>query len=134
MPGPAKGHSKHSSSPPSSYGRNGFLVSPTVAHNGAQVPLFASQPDSMRSCPRTSAGNPVSCFCLSDHAATLEKIAATNGEEFYWAAAAKLSRRTRRQTAVMRADDCRPSRGLGRHDHGTYWHIHQIPPNGQSWP
>ena len=36
-----------------------------------------------RSCPAGARQGPVSCSRFADHAATLEKIAATNGEAFY---------------------------------------------------
>src|ERR1700738_1290267 len=67
------------------YGRNGFLVSPMVAAQwAAQVPDLRSQPGFAEAfLPGGRAPSPGELFRLPDHAATLEKIAATNGEAFY---------------------------------------------------
>ena len=67
------------------YGRNGFLVSPTIAAQWAQqVPLFGSQPGFADAFLRNGrAPMPGELFTFPEHAATLEKIAATNGEAFY---------------------------------------------------
>ncbi len=71
--------------PAISYGRNGFLVSPTVAEQwAAQVPLFKAQPGFAEVfMPGGRAPRPGELFKFPDHAATLEQIAATNGEAFY---------------------------------------------------
>jgi gamma-glutamyltranspeptidase/glutathione hydrolase len=70
--------------PAISYGRNGFLVSPTIAEQwAAQVPLFESQPGFAQVfMPGGRAPKPGELVTLPDHAATLEMIAATNGEAF----------------------------------------------------
>src|SRR5882757_7942481 len=67
------------------YGRNGFLVSPTIASQwAAQVPDLRSQPGFAEAfMPGSRAPSPGELFRLPEHAATLEKIAATNGEAFY---------------------------------------------------
>lgn len=123
--------------PAISYGRNGFLVSPTVAAQwAAQVPLFASQPGFADAfMPGGRAPKPGELFTFPDHAATLEKIAATNGEEFYRGElAAKLEAHSAANGGVMRADDLAAHR-VDWVDTitGTYrgYTIHQIPPNGQ---
>src|ERR1700685_840211 len=71
--------------PAISYGRNGFLVSPTVAQQwAAQVPLVATQPGFAEAfLPAGRAPKPGEQFRFPDHAATLEQIAATNGDAFY---------------------------------------------------
>lgn len=123
--------------PAISYGRNGFLVSPTVAAQwAAQGPLFASQPGFADAfMPGGRAPKPGELFTFPDHAATLEKIAATNGEEFYRGElAAKLEAHSAANGGVMRADDLAAHR-VDWVDTitGTYrgYTIHQIPPNGQ---
>ncbi|MDT5232571.1 MAG: gamma-glutamyltranspeptidase / glutathione hydrolase, partial [Mycobacterium sp.] len=67
------------------YGRDGFLVSPTIASQwAAQVPDLRSQPGFAEAfMPGNRAPSPGELFRLPEHAATLEKIAATNGEAFY---------------------------------------------------
>src|SRR6195256_1008316 len=67
------------------YGRDGFLVSPTIASQwAAQVPDLRSQPGFAEAfLPGGRAPSPGGLFRLPEHAATLEKIAATNGEAFY---------------------------------------------------
>src|SRR5205807_7587476 len=71
--------------PAISYARSGFLASPTVAAQWeAQVPLFKSQPGFAEVfMPDGRAPKPGELVILRDHAATLEKVAATNGEAFY---------------------------------------------------
>ena len=60
--------------PAISYGRNGFLVSPTVAAQwAAQVPLFKDQPGFAEAfLPGGRAPKPGELFRFPDHAATLE--------------------------------------------------------------
>src|SRR5262249_47238059 len=94
--------------PAISYGRNGFLVSPTVAAQwAAQVPLFETQPGFAGAfMPGGRAPRPGELFTLPDHAATLEKIATTNGEAFYRGElAAKLEAHATANGGVMRAGD-----------------------------
>jgi gamma-glutamyltranspeptidase/glutathione hydrolase len=120
-----------------SYGRNGFLVSPTVAEQwAAQVPLFEAQPGFAEAfMPGGRAPKPGELFRFPDHAATLEKIADTHGEAFYRGElAAKLEAHATANGGAMRASD------LAAHQadwvgtiSGTYrgYTIHEIPPNGQ---
>jgi gamma-glutamyltranspeptidase / glutathione hydrolase len=123
--------------PAISYGRNGFLVSPTIAEQWAvQVPLFKSQPGFAEVfMPGGRAPKPGELVTLPDHAATLEKIAATNGEVFYRGElAAKLEAHATANGGVMRAGDLAAHRAdwVGTID-GAYrgYTIHEIPPNGQ---
>ena len=123
--------------PAISYGRNGFLVSPTVAAQwAAQVPLFKSQPGFAEAfLPGGRAPKPGELFTFPDHAATLEQIATTNGEAFYRGElAAKLEAHSSANGGVMRASDLAAHRAdwVGTIS-GTYrgYTIHEIPPNGQ---
>ena len=123
--------------PAISYGRNGFLVSPTVAEQwAAQVPLFKDQPGFAEAfLPAGRPPKPGEQFRFPDHAATLEKIAATNGEAFYRGElAAKLEAHAEANDGVMRASDLAAHRAdwVGTIT-VTYrgYSIHEIPPNGQ---
>jgi gamma-glutamyltranspeptidase / glutathione hydrolase len=123
--------------PAITYGRNGFLVSPTVAAQwAAQVPLFKSQPGFAEVfLPGGRAPEPGELVTLPDHAATLEKIAATNGEAFYRGElAAKLEAHATANGGVMRASDLAAHRadwvGAISAAYRGYT-IHEIPPNGQ---
>ena len=120
-----------------SYGRNGFLVSPTVAEQwAAQVPLFKNQPGFAEAfMPGGRAPKAGELFRFPDHAATLEQIAATNGEAFYRGElAAKLEAHATAHGGVMRASDLAAHRAdwVGTIN-GAYrgYTIHEIPPNGQ---
>jgi len=123
--------------PAISYGRNGFLVSPTVAEQwAAQVPLFKDQPGFAEAfLPGGRAPKPGERFRFPDHAATLEKIAATNGEAFYRGdLAAKLDAHAAANGGVMRASDLAAHRadwvGTIAANYRGYT-VHEIPPNGQ---
>ena len=63
--------------PAITYGRRGFLVSPTVATQWArQVPMFASQPGFAQAFLRDGrAPRPGELFTFPEHAATLENLA-----------------------------------------------------------
>ena len=123
--------------PAIAYGRNGFLVSPTVASQwAAQVPLFEAQPGFAEAfMPDGRAPKPGELFRFPGHADTLEKIAASNGEAFYRGEfAAKLEAHASANGGVMRASDLAAHRAdwVGTIS-GTYrgYTIHEIPPNGQ---
>ena len=123
--------------PAISYGRNGYLVSPTIAEQWAgQGPLFKTQPGFAQAfLPAGRAPKPGELFTLPDHAATLEKIAATNGEAFYRGElAAQLEAHATANGGVMRASDLEAHRAdwVGTIS-GTYrgYTIHEMPPNGQ---
>ena len=122
--------------PAISYGRNGFLVSPTVAEQwAAQVPLFQDQPGFAEAfLPGGRPPKPGEPFRLPEHAATLENIAATNGEAFYRGElAARLEAHAAANGGVMRASDLAAHRAdwVGT-IHGAYrgYTVHEIPPNG----
>src|SRR5271163_2440888 len=92
--------------PAITYARNGFLLSPTIADQwAAQVPLFESQPGFAEAfMPDGRAPNPGELVRLPDHAATLEAIAATQGETFYRGElAAKLEAHSSANGGAMRA-------------------------------
>jgi gamma-glutamyltranspeptidase / glutathione hydrolase len=123
--------------PAISYGRNGFLVSPTIAEQwSAQVPLFKDQPGFAEAfMPGGHAPKPGQRFRFPDHAATLEKIAATNGEVFYRGElAGKLEAHAAANGGAMRASDLAAHRAdwVGTIN-ATYrgYTVHEIPPNGQ---
>jgi gamma-glutamyltranspeptidase/glutathione hydrolase len=119
------------------YARNGFLLSPTVAAQwAAQVPVFASQPGFAEAfMPGGRAPRPGELVFLPDHAATLETIAATNGEAFYRGElAAKLEAHSAANGGALRADDLAAHRAdwvdTITVDYRGYT-IHELPPNGQ---
>jgi gamma-glutamyltranspeptidase / glutathione hydrolase len=123
--------------PAISYGRNGFLVSPTIAEQwAAQVPLFKDQPGWAEAfMPAGHAPKPGQRFRFPDHAATLEKIAATSGEAFYRGELAdKLEAHSSANGGAMRASDLVAHRAdwVGTIN-ATYrgYTVHEIPPNGQ---
>jgi gamma-glutamyltranspeptidase / glutathione hydrolase len=119
------------------YGRNGFLVSPTIAEQwAAQVPLFDSQPGFAEAfMPGGRAPTPGELVTFPDHASTLEMIAATNGEAFYRGELAeRLEAHATAHGGVMRAADLAAHRAdwVGTIS-GSYrgYTLHEIPPNGQ---
>ncbi|HZC08828.1 MAG TPA: gamma-glutamyltransferase family protein [Mycobacterium sp.] len=123
--------------PTISYGRNGFLVSPTIAEQwAAMVPVFESQPGFAEVfMPGGRAPKPGEVVTLPDHATTLQLIASTNGEAFYRGElAAKLEANSAANHGVMRASDLAAHRAdwVGTIN-GTYggYTIDEIPPNGQ---
>ncbi|MCV7101958.1 gamma-glutamyltransferase family protein [Mycobacterium palustre] len=123
--------------PAITYGRKGFLVSPTVAEQwAAQVPLFRNQPGFAEAfLPAGRAPKPGELFRFPDHAATLEQIAATRGEAFYRGElAAKLEAHALANGGVMRASDLAAHRAdwvdTIDADYRGYT-VHEIPPNGQ---
>ncbi|WP_158019353.1 gamma-glutamyltransferase family protein [Mycobacterium basiliense] len=119
------------------YGRNGFLVSPTVAAQWqAQVPLFANQPGFAAAfLPGGRAPRPGELFTFADHADTLEKIAASNGESFYRGElAGRLEAHAATAGGVLRASDLATHRTdwVGTINGGYRgFTVHEMPPNGQ---
>jgi gamma-glutamyltranspeptidase / glutathione hydrolase len=123
--------------PAISYGRNGFPVSPTIAQQWAvQAPLFESQPGFAAAfLPDGRAPKPGERFRFPEHAATLEKIAATGGEAFYRGElATRLEAHATANGGALRASDLAAHRAdwVGTIT-GTYrgYTVHEIPPNGQ---
>ncbi|MBO0864771.1 MAG: gamma-glutamyltransferase [Mycobacterium sp.] len=123
--------------PAISYGRKGFLLSPTIAAQwAAQVPLFASQPGFAEAfMPGGQAPKAGELITLPDHATTLEKIAETKGEAFYRGElAAKLEAHATANGGVLRASDLAAHRAdwVGTINGGYRGYtVHEIPPNGQ---
>jgi gamma-glutamyltranspeptidase / glutathione hydrolase len=119
------------------YGRDGYLVSLTIARQwAAQVAELKSQPGFAEAfLPGGKAPAPGQRFRFPDHAATLEKIAATKGDAFYKGELAdRLEAHARANGGVMKASD------LAAHkpdwvdtltiDYRGYT-LHELPPNGQ---
>jgi gamma-glutamyltranspeptidase / glutathione hydrolase len=119
------------------YGRDGFLVSPTIAGQWAkQVAELKSQPGFAESfLPDGRPPRAGERFRFPAHARVLERIAATKGEAFYRGEfAEKLEAHAKKHGAAMRASD------LAAHksdwvdtltmDYRGYT-LHEIPPNGQ---
>ncbi|WP_458316994.1 gamma-glutamyltransferase [Mycolicibacterium brisbanense] len=119
------------------YGRNGFLVSPTVAGQwAAQAPVLASQPGFAAAfLPGGRAPAPGELFTFPEHAASLELIAATHGEAFYRGdLAERMAAHSDANGGAMATSD------LAAHrvewvdtidvDYRGYT-VHEIPPNGQ---
>ncbi|MGA7985429.1 MAG: gamma-glutamyltransferase family protein [Burkholderiales bacterium] len=119
------------------YGRDGFLVSPTIARQwAAQVAELKGQPGFAEAfLPGGKPPVPGQQFRFPHHAATLEKIAATKGEAFYRGELAdKLEAHARANGGVMKASDLAA--------HKSDWvdtltmdyrgfTLHELPPNGQ---
>src|SRR3954465_5576522 len=123
--------------PAMGHGRDGFLVSPTVAAQwAAQVPELRSQPGFAEAfLPSGRAPLPGELFRLPEHAETLEKIAATNGEAFYKGELAEtMAAHSKANGGAMTAADLAAHRvdwvGTISTDYRGYT-IHEIPPNGQ---
>jgi len=119
------------------YGREGFLVSPTISRQwSAQVAELKEHPGYAEAfMPGGHAPLPGERFRFPDHAATLEKIASTKGEAFYRGELAeKMEAHSAQHGGVMKASDLAA--------HSTDWvdtltmdyrgyTVHEIPPNGQ---
>ena len=119
------------------YGREGFLVSATIAGQWAkQVDELKVQPGFTEAfMPGGRAPRPGEVFKFADHAATLEEIAATRGESFYRGKlAAKIEACAVQHGGAMRASDLAAHKNdwvdTLTHDYRGYT-IHEIPPNGQ---
>jgi gamma-glutamyltranspeptidase/glutathione hydrolase len=119
------------------YGRDGFLVSPTVAAQWAGlVPGVHTQPGFAEGfLPGGQAPKPGQLFTFPDHAATLERIATTRGADFYTGELAERlaahsfangGAMTTADLAAHRADWVEPI----AKDYRGYT-MHEIPPNGQ---
>jgi gamma-glutamyltranspeptidase / glutathione hydrolase len=123
--------------PAITYGRSGFLVSPTVALQwAAQAPSFASQPGYAEAFLRDGrVPRPGELFTFPEHAATLEKIAATNGAAFYQGEIAQaMEAHARANGGAMTVSDLADHRAdwvdTITGDYRGYT-VHEIPPNGQ---
>ena len=119
------------------YGRNGFLVSPTIARQWEiQAKELKSQPG--YAAAFMPAGRPPHAgeiFSFPDHAATLEKIAATKGDVFYRGEVAeKLEAHSAANGGVMKAMDlaAHKSDWTAPMEVGYRGYtVHELPPNGQ---
>ena len=119
------------------YGREGFMVSPTIARQWAlQAAELKVQPGYAEAfMPNGRAPAAGEVFRFPDHAATLERIAASKGEAFYRGElAGRIEAFARQHNAAMRASDLAA--------HTSDWvaplemkyrgyTVHELPPNGQ---
>ena len=119
------------------YGREGFLVSPTIAGQWEkQVPELKNQPGFAEAfMPGGRAPRPGERFTWKGHADVLEQIAETRGEAFYRGAIAeKIEAHARKHDAAMRASDFAAHKSDWvaplEMDYRGYT-LHEIPPNGQ---
>src|SRR5437870_2029890 len=119
------------------YGREGFLVSPTIAGQWqAQVDKLKDQPGFAQAfLPGGRAPRAGEKFAFKKHALALEKIAATKGKAFYRGElAAKLDAAAKKQGGALRASDLAAHRSDWVNpleiDYRGYT-LHEIPPNGQ---
>ena len=119
------------------YGREGFLVSPTIAGQWqAQVDRLKDLPGFAQAfLPGGRAPRAGERFVFKKHALALEKIAATKGKAFYRGElAAKLEAAAKKQGGALRASDLAAHRPDWvkplEMDYRGYT-LHEIPPNGQ---
>jgi gamma-glutamyltranspeptidase/glutathione hydrolase len=119
------------------YGREGFLVSPTIAGQWAkQVPELKEQPGFAKYfLPDGSPPNAGQRFVFKDHAKVLERIAATKGKAFYKGEyAERLEAAASKQGGALRASDMAANKpDWVKLLEMTYrgYTLHEIPPNGQ---
>jgi gamma-glutamyltranspeptidase/glutathione hydrolase len=119
------------------YGREGFLVSPTIAGQWAkQVPELKDKPGFAKYfLPNGNPPFPGQRFRFPDHAKALEKIAATKGKAFYKGdLAERIEAHARKNGGAMRATDLAANKPdwvktleMGYRGYT----LHEIPPNGQ---
>jgi len=119
------------------YGHDGFLVSPTIAGQwAAQANELKVQPGFAEAfLPEGRAPKAGERFRFPEHAATLEKIAASKGDAFYQGElAAKLEAHAKSSGAVMTVADLAAHRpdwvDTLTIDYRGYT-VHELPPNGQ---
>ena len=119
------------------YGREGFLVSPTIAGQwAAQVPELKSQPGFAQAfMPEGRPPKAGERFRFPAHAAALEQIRDSRGKAFYEGALAeRLEAAAKRDGGALRAADMAAHRSdwvapleIGYRGYT----LHEIPPNGQ---
>lgn len=119
------------------YGKEGFLVSPTIASQWAkQVPELKDQPGFAEAfLPGGRAPQPGTLFRFPDHAATLEAIARSKGEAFYnGLLAERLASHAQQHGGVLRMSDMSAHQSDWVEplsiDYRGYT-LHELPPNGQ---
>src|SRR5690242_3603310 len=119
------------------YGREGFLVSPTIAGQWAkQVPILKGQPGFADAF--LPNGNPPKAgqrFRWPAHADALEQIARTRGKAFYHGPLAeKIEAHARKHGGALKASDMAAHKSDWvtplEMDYRGYT-LHEIPPNGQ---
>jgi gamma-glutamyltranspeptidase/glutathione hydrolase len=119
------------------YGREGFLVSPTIAGQWEkQVPELKDQPGFAKHfLPGGRAPKPGERFKWPAHAKVLESIAQTKGKSFYkgeWAE--RIEAHAKKAGGAMRASDMAANKPDWvkplEMDYRGYT-LHEIPPNGQ---
>jgi gamma-glutamyltranspeptidase/glutathione hydrolase len=119
------------------YGREGFLVSPTIAGQWAQqAGELKAQPGFAQAfLPGGRAPAAGELFRFPEHAATLERIAQTKGEAFYRGELAqRIEAHAIEHGAAMRASDLAAHRGEWIAPLATDYRgytVHELPPNGQ---
>jgi gamma-glutamyltranspeptidase / glutathione hydrolase len=118
------------------YGREGFLISPTIALQWEkQVPELKSQPGFAEAfMPGGRAPRAGERFTYRQHAAVLEQIAASHGEAFYKGdLAGKIEMHAKKHDGAMRASDLASHRADWiaplQVDYRGYT-LHELPPNG----
>jgi gamma-glutamyltranspeptidase / glutathione hydrolase len=119
------------------YGREGFLVSPTIAGQWEkQVPELKSQPGFADAfLPDARPPRPGQRFKFPAHAKALEMIASTKGEAFYRGELAeKIEAHARKHGGALRVADLAAHQSDWveplKMDYRGYA-LHEIPPNGQ---
>jgi gamma-glutamyltranspeptidase/glutathione hydrolase len=119
------------------YGREGFLVSPTIAGQWEkQVPVLKDQPGFAEAfMPGGRAPRPGERFRFPAHARALEDISRSKGEAFYRGELAeKLEARAKMHGGAMRVSDLAAHKSDWveplKTDYRGYT-LHEIPPNGQ---
>ena len=119
------------------YGREGFLVSPTIAGQwAAQVPELKSQPGFAQAfMPEGRAPKPGERFRFPAHADALEKICGSKGKAFYQGELAeRLEAAAKRDGGALRGSDMAAHRAdwLEPLEIGYRGYtLHELPPNGQ---
>jgi gamma-glutamyltranspeptidase/glutathione hydrolase len=119
------------------YGREGFLVSPTIAAQwDKQVPELKNQPGYAEAfLPSGRAPKAGERFRFPAHAHALEEIAASKGEAFYRGTLAeRIEAHAKQHGGAMRASDFAAHKAdwvtpLEMNYRG--YTLHEIPPNGQ---
>ena len=119
------------------YGREGFLVSPTIAGQWEkQVAELKDQPGFARYfMPGGRAPRPGERFKFPAHAKILEEICSTKGKSFYRGAIAeKIEAHAKKHGGALRASDLAANKPDWvkplQMDYRGYT-LHEIPPNGQ---
>jgi len=119
------------------YGREGFLVSPTIAGQWEkQVPELKAQPGFAEAfMPGGRAPRPGERFRFPEHAEALEQIAKSRGEVFYRGTLAEqIEAHAKKHGGAMRAEDLAAHRADWvtplAIDYRGYT-LHELPPNGQ---